>query len=170
VAYSQRILWGGGNDLELHEDKCTSNYSGGLACSIGNFMGLALRSDPYFRPLASFVTLASLPWPLQNLHVESWQPAARNAKPYKGRTLAARAGFRGRGLGVHTSHQLWASHQTVSVLFLATDRCLRISCRTFLIIVLVRPDLSWSPGLPPAKSDPSTVCFYIAPSSVCPCT
>ena len=31
---------------------------------------------------------------------------------------------------------------------------LRLSCRALLIIVLVRPDLSFTQGLPPAKCDP----------------
>jgi len=31
---------------------------------------------------------------------------------------------------------------------------LRLSCRDLLIIVLVRPNLSWTPGFPAAKPDP----------------
>jgi len=40
-------------------------------------------------------------------------------------------------------HHQRASHQTVHILFLANDRCLRdydINCRALLIIVLVRPN------------------------------
>jgi len=31
---------------------------------------------------------------------------------------------------------------------------IRLSCRVLLIIVLVRPNFSWAPGLTPAKSSP----------------
>ena len=36
------------------------------------------------------------------------------------------------------------------------------SCRALLVIVLIRPDLSWTPGLPPAKSGPDVLFCSLA--------
>ena len=70
--------------------------------------------------------------------------------------MVGRAGFRGRGFGPQPSHQQRASHQTVSILFLTNDRCLRD-----YDIVLVRPmQLNLGPCLPAAKSGPGGWCYY----------
>ena len=51
-----------------------------------------------------------------------------------------------------------ASHQTVSIIFLANERCLRLPNydSVLLIFVLVRLNFSWSPCLSPVESGPKT--------------
>ena len=52
--------------------------------------------------------------------------------------------LRNEGARAKVYHQHRTSHQTVSILFFANDRDYDF-CRALLIIVLVRPNLSWAP-------------------------
>ena len=62
----------------------------------------------------------------QQLPARSYNVVKQNGGGLPPNTVHNRAGFReAEGPVPRASHQQWASHQTVHILFLADDRCLR---------------------------------------------